>query len=168
MAEFLVFVVGVFVVLFIVACVVSFITSYQKEIAMANRSTEIFLINDDVRLMKGNWDDNPKVSKPELFKTLDKNIKVDDLVIVTSGTRHGFSIAKVTEVDLEPDMDSVEVVRWIVGPVDLKGHQHTIEKENEAIEMINKARRARKRRNLAEDIFDNVEDVKAIPLSSRK
>ena len=75
-----------------------------------NYSAAIFLINPAVRAVYGIYDAWPDKTKPmptkALFKTLDQSLKVDDLVLVPSGTRHDVTVMKLVEVDVEFDPET--------------------------------------------------------------
>ena len=52
-----------------------------------NRSTTVFLVNSQARAFTAIYEDG---GKTETFKTFDKDLKKDDLMVVTSKTRHGY------------------------------------------------------------------------------
>jgi hypothetical protein len=67
-----------------------------------NYTTAVFLINDSIRAVTCTYEND---GKRVPFKTLDKTIAVDDIVVVPSGTRHGMTTCKVVEVDSDVDYD---------------------------------------------------------------
>lgn len=81
-----------------------------------NLSASIMLVDrKSVRPVKVEYDpDNKYNNNPmKFFKTIDLTIKVGDLVIVQTHTRHGFTVAKVTEVDFPIDFYSNDEWGWI-------------------------------------------------------
>lgn len=80
-----------------------------------NLSAAIMLVNKTVRPVRVEYDpDNKYNNNPmKVFKTIDPDIKKDDLVIVETHTRHGFTIARVLEVDFAVDFHSSEPWGWI-------------------------------------------------------
>jgi hypothetical protein len=81
-----------------------------------NLSAAIMLVRPDaVRPVRVEYDpDNKYNNNPtKVFKTVDKSIKKDDLVIVTTTTRHGFTVCKVVEVDFPVDYNSTEQWGWV-------------------------------------------------------
>lgn len=86
----------------------------------------VFLINDQVKLIRVSYEPHneslgnvPKEanaylkerlvpeadSKKYLFKTLIQDLAVGDYVVVETGTRHGMTVCKVLEIDLDVDFD---------------------------------------------------------------
>lgn len=127
-----------------------------------NPQTTIFLINDDVRCIVAIYeDDNALTGKKaprEYFKTFDKSIAVDDLILVPTSTRHNVAVCKVVEIDVEIDLDHPpEDVRWIIGTVDLSGYLATAAAEKTALDSIRKAEKQHSRKVLQEKMFGNVD-----------
>lgn len=134
-----------------------------------NYSAAIFLINAQARCLLGTYDveDVAKTGKikREAFKTLDPTIHRGDLVIVTTTSRHGFTVVKIVEEDVEPNFDATEDFRWVVGKVDNETHERLKAQEAEAIEAIKKAERMKKRRELAETMLADAGDaVRSLPI----
>lgn len=125
----------------------------QKEPGM-NYSTAVILINPAIRVVQGKYEDN---GNSETFKTLDKNLKIDDYAVVESGTRWGITTVKIVAVDTSVDFDSPKEVKWAIQKIDMSAHLAIKEMENKAIEVI-KAGEMRKRR---EDIKRNTLDAVA-------
>lgn len=80
-----------------------------------NLSAAVMLVNKAVRPIRVLYDpDTPKSYNPEqLFKTLD-DVKVGDMVVVQTGTRHGLTVAKVQEVGFAVDFHKPGEWRWAV------------------------------------------------------
>lgn len=134
-----------------------------------NNSKIVFIVNQAARLIKASYDgptSDVKVAGTP-FKTLDPSIKVDDLVIVETSTRHGFTVVKVTEVDLDVDFDSTEELRWAFNPLDLAGFQELKAAEQAAIEKVRAIELKKKRAALQAAMFaDDEEAMNQLKLAS--
>ena len=134
-----------------------------------NLSTAIFLVNKSVRAVRVDYDpDNFKNTNPnKLFKTLDPDLKKDDYVIVPTHTRHGFTVAKVTEVGFRIDFHSTDQYAWVAGKVDKAAYDLLIEQEKVVVDRIGAAEENRIRAQLAESMglgdinFTDLDVVKA-------
>lgn len=127
----------------------------------------VFLINDDVRAIRGQYEDG---GKHEMFKTMDPTIKVDDLVVVESSTRHGMTVVKVTEVeDVEPDLEHGPDLKWVVQKVDMVSFSAMLAKEHQAITTVQQAEKRRKKAELRDRMFkDHEQQMKSLALSNHK
>jgi hypothetical protein len=133
-----------------------------------NHSTIVFLINDSVRAVQGVYEDIHG-AKPEVFKTLDPSVSVDDLIVVQSTTRHEMTVVKVTEVDVEIDLDTEAKIKWVVQRIDQGGFSKIIEQENEAISAVHSAERKRKKDELRKAVFaDQTDRINALQLANHK
>lgn len=130
-----------------------------------NYTTAVFLINKNVRAVLCNYEpDLP--DKKCMFKTLDPTVKVGDLVIVPTKTRHGMTVSKVIEADVDVDFDSATPVAWIVCKVDQSAHDVTLAQEAEAIAVIMSAERTKKRNELAAALLvDSKDALKALQIT---
>lgn len=141
----------------------------KKESGM-NLSTAIFLINKNARAIKANYDPDMPERKPSynaVFKTLDPDIKVDDMVVVPTKTRHGFTVVKVTEADFDIDLDTTEEIAWVVQKVDKDEFDSRLEQEATAMKTIRSAEIRKKREDLAKSILaDTMETIQALPIST--
>lgn len=128
-----------------------------------NHSKTVFLINDQVRAIRGSYQQDGTTA---VFKTLDQTIKKDDLVVVQTGTRHGMTVIKTTEVDIDLDMDSPEKIEWVVQKVDQQAFSDLIAQEDEMLAKVKKAELRKKRGDLADALFkDDMEAMKALPIA---
>lgn len=125
-----------------------------------NFSTAIFLYNDKVRAVLCSYDPGatPALTQKTMFKTLDTSIKEGDLVIVPTDTRHRFTIVRVENVDVEPDLETGQEVKWIAGVFDRAPHERNLELEAQATSAIKEAHRAQKRRELAKGLMGAAHD----------
>lgn len=110
------------------------------------------LVNKGIRSVKVEYDpDTYKNNSPFVrFKTIDQTIKKGDLVVVTTQTRHGFTVAKVTEVGFPVDFNSAEQWGWIVSKVDTEGHAARLELENKIIGKVGEVQENKMRNELKE------------------
>jgi hypothetical protein len=133
----------------------------------------VFLINEDVRLIRVSYDkdDVPALNgekRTYQFKTLDKSLKVDDLVIVETGTRHGLTVCKVTEVDLDVDFNDGISLKWAFHRVDTELVESIRAKEAEAITAAKRAELKRQRNQLRGDIFaEHSEMIAGLSLATK-
>lgn len=117
-----------------------------------NYSTAVFLINDAARAIYATYESDPN-AKRELFKTFDKSIGVDDLIIVPTDTRHKMTVCKVVEVDVDFDMEQPAPVKWVIDKVSLANFHKTLDQEAVAIEAIKSAELRKKREELRVALF---------------
>lgn len=130
-----------------------------------NYTTAVFLINKNVRAVLCNYEPDAP-DKKCMFKTLDPTVKVGDLVIVPTKTRHGMTVSKVIEADVDVDFDSATPVAWIVCKVDQTAHDVTLAQEAEAIAVIMSAERTKKRNELAAALLvDSKDALKALQIT---
>lgn len=129
-----------------------------------NYSKAIFLISDDVRGVLCTYEAHEGASK-KLYKTFDPTIEVDDFVVIPTETRHGMTVVKVTDVDVEPDLDNGAHVDWIIGRVDRADFEALAKQEAEAIERIKAGKRREEKAKLRETMLGSLseEEVKALP-----
>lgn len=140
-----------------------------------NLTQAIFLVNKGARAMRARYEpglgddqyNNPNGTKVKnaIFKTLDKEIKVGDLVVVPTSTRHGFTVVKVVEADISIDFEDKTPIEWIVSRVDLSAHKVLVEQEEQLTDEIRKAEMEVRRNQLANAL--NLSDsIKSLPLAA--
>lgn len=122
-----------------------------------NNSTIVFLINDHVRAILATYEGHDN-AKPEVFKTFDPLVAVDDLVVVQSTTRHEMTVVKVKEVDVDFNLDTSETIRWVTQRIDQSAFKDVLAQEAEAIAAVQSAERKRKKDELRKAIFADQED----------
>lgn len=117
-----------------------------------NLSAAIMLVRpDEVRPVRVEYDpDNKYNNNPmRVFKTVDPDIKVGDLVIAQTNTRHKFTIVKVSEVDFPVDFnDTSEQWGWIGGKFDVDGFADLIKIEDQVRGKVAKAQENKMRSEL--------------------
>lgn len=122
----------------------------EKEMNLTNNSAAVFLVTDAVRAIKATYelDKEEKEAKRDWFKTFDPGVAVGDLCIVPTGTRHGFTIVKVTEVDVEVDLQAGHSFRWIAGTFDRTTYDKLVADETAMLSKIASARKTKEREEL--------------------
>lgn len=141
---------------------------------ITNYSTAVFLLNNKVRAVLGIYKPDPlnapvsaPLEKRVMFKTLDPDIKKDDIVLVPSATRHNITTFKITDVDVDVDLESPTKVEWIVGVVDRTDYDQVLAMEASAINAIKSAQTTKKRKELRETLMADVpvDTIKALPIA---
>ena len=133
----------------------------------------VFLINDQVRLIRVSYDEGTPVPsgttvKTYQVKTLDQSIKVDDLVLVETATRHGLAVCKVVAVDLDVDFDDGISLKWAFGGIDLARIEEIRAQEADAITAAKRAELRRQREKLRGDIFaEHAEIISGLSLATK-
>lgn len=117
-----------------------------------NLSASVMLVNSSIRPVRVEYDpDIARNNNPcKFFKTLDTAIAVNDLVIVPTNTRHGFTIAKVCEIDFPVDFNSSDQWGWIGGKFDKTTYDEVLETEKAIVARIGKAQENKMRNELRE------------------
>lgn len=108
-----------------------------------NLKTAIFIVNPSTRCIKVSYEDG---QADKFAKTINPNIKVDDLVIIPTSTRHGFTVAKVKEVDVLFNLAGTADMFWVDQIVDKERYENLIEQEKKILETVQKADMRRERR----------------------
>ncbi len=127
-----------------------------------NFSTAIFLVRSDIRAVAVSYDvdSEGKGIRPfVMHKTADQTMGVGDYVVIPTDTRHGLTVARVEEVDLEVDFDNMTPAKWIVGALDLGAYENLLAKETEVIDAIKSAEKRRKREELADKLRADTPEV---------
>jgi len=126
-----------------------------------HRDRYVFLINKHARAIACLYcagDEHNSQNKRTLFKTLDSAIKKDDLVIVPTNTRHGFTVVKVVEVDADIDVKSDEPLAWIAGVFDKPAFDRLLSDEQAAMAKIRSAELRKEREELRKNMLGMAAD----------
>lgn len=117
-----------------------------------NLTAAIMLVNQGIRPVKVEYDpDVFKNNNPnKLFKTLDASLAKDDLVIVPTHTRHGFTIAKIVEIDFAVDFSDPSPWGWIGGKFDKATYDEVLKVEDGVKHRVAKAQENKMRKELAD------------------
>lgn len=133
-----------------------------------NYSTAVMLMNDNIKCVRTIYkheDDKPH--NPVLYKTFDHSLKVGDLIIVPTDTRHKRTVVKIIEINVEPDFDSNIKIDWVIGKVDEQYYASILEQEAKMIEVIKESEKRKKREQMKENILAmHADDIKALPIVS--
>jgi len=134
----------------------------------------VFLINDQVRLIRVSYDESHGVptgsapGKTYQVKTLDQSVAVDDLVLVETATRYGLTVCKVVAVDLDVDFDDGISLKWAFARVDSDHVAKILAQEAEAITAAKRAELRRQREKLRGDIFaEHAEIISGLSLTTK-
>lgn len=120
-----------------------------------NYSTAVMLVNPKIRAILTIYQPIEKTPNQGkyMFKTLDPDLKVGDLVLVPSDTRFGFTVNKIVEVDAEVDFDSSVQVKWIAAKVDVEQYESIVKMEAEMIDAIRTSENHKKRETMKNNMF---------------
>lgn len=133
-----------------------------------NLSTTVLLLNEECRAVLGVYEPDIDGQPPKprtMFKTFDPSIEKDDLVIVPTNTRHGMTVFKIVEVDVEVDFENPAKVDWIIDKVDSTRHALLLEQEGVMIGRIQKAQANEKREKLKAALLADIPNsIKALPI----
>lgn len=127
-------------------------------------SNRIFLASDTVRAVKGIFEtdtNNQPTAKREYFKTFNTTLKVGDLVNVETSTRHGVSVIKIVEIDVDIDIESNEPTRWILGRVETAEYEKFKTMEGDMVSEMKKAELKAKRDDMREKVMGRHADILA-------
>lgn len=123
-----------------------------------DNSKIVFLVNDAARAVRAQYEDGTaQAVKSHTFKTLDATLKVGDFAVVQSGTRWGYTVVKITEINVDVDFDSNIELKWLVAKVDLAAFERIVEMENAAIAVVQSAELRRKKAELRKTLFADQE-----------
>jgi hypothetical protein len=138
-----------------------------------NFSKAICLFNKKIRVIATIYDlESPVGSQAKtpartLYKTLDPNVRKDDLVIIPTDTRYKMSVVKVVETDVEiEDYDSPGELRWIIDRVDRAAYDRSVAMEVQGIELMRSAEKRRKREELQAAILKDNPDFQKLAIVS--
>lgn len=134
-----------------------------------NYSTAVFLINKNVRCMMATYEidrEDTATAKRTPFKTLDPGIGKGDLVIVPTGTRHGMTVVRVVESDVDVDFENMTPMAWIVQRVERGPYDVIVRDEERAINTIRSAEKRKKADELRAALIIDQEAVKQLAISS--
>ena len=131
-----------------------------------NFHTAIFLVNTKCRALRlaYEWcDENGKDMKgtavnTDIFKTLDQTIRVGDLVLGETQSRHKHAVYKVVETDIEPDLEHAHYIPWVAAKVD-SSLAASKAAEEEMLAAIRRRDKEKKRAELAETMLKDYGDV---------
>lgn len=119
-----------------------------------NPSLYSFLAEPSCRAVKVEYDPDSKLNNNynicRLYKTLDPTISVDNLVVVPTETRHGFTVCKVVEVDLQVNYNGNDEYRWVLGKVDKAAYDALLDQDKAVKSKIGKIEENKIKRELME------------------
>ncbi len=102
-----------------------------------------------------------------MFKTFDTDVKPGDFVLVPTTTRHNMTVVKITDVDVEFDIETTVKVEWVIGRVELSDYEKLVAQELAAVQAIQSAEKNRKRKALRESILADAENaINKLPIAA--
>lgn len=125
-----------------------------------NYSTAVMLFNPNIRAIGVSYDpEEYKLNKKTYtYKTLDETIEVGDFVVVPTSTRHGFTVVRVEEVDVEIDFESSMEIKWIGDRVNHEVFEKITQEEKTWIDQMKKAQVRKKREDLKNSMMEMYKD----------
>lgn len=134
-----------------------------------NHTLSALLLSEEVLMVGCQFVEHGKVYN---YKTMDKNLKVGDLVTVQcTGREHNYDVAivKVVEVDVEPDFHTHHEFKWVIGKVDMEGLKDLLQQEKDAVNQVKKLERTAKRKQILAALTNAAEETKlCLPSFMRK
>lgn len=134
-----------------------------------NYSTAVMLINQNIRavLISYETDKDGKGIRPyTMFKTLDRSIKVGDLVVVPTDTRHKNTVVRVEEVDVDVDFESPVKVDWIAAKVDMSSYVNIQIEESKWIDALKASEKRRKREDIKKNMLEMYDEgIEKLPIA---
>lgn len=128
-----------------------------------NYTAAILIVKENVRVIKAKYE-KEEFSKEVLFKTTDPLIKVGDIIVVPSKTRHNFTTNKVVDVDVVIDTDLPQELTWVAARVDLEDYNTILVQEEEIIKKVKSAEMRQKREALLNNLEKDRAAIEALPL----
>lgn len=121
-----------------------------------NYSTAILVMNPDARCVKVIYEPDTEQMKQtrEMFKTFDKTLKVDDFVVVPTGTRFNLTVCKIVDVGVDDWMDTGKELGWVVGRVDIAAAIKVKAWEADAIQGLKDAEKRKRRREMQASMME--------------
>lgn len=127
-----------------------------------HNSRKVFLLDEDKApvCIKAIYDEGERGKE---FKTFDRSIQVGDRIVVGTDTRLLQTVCEVTEIDIEPDLDSNSVIEWVIHKIDLTQYENTLAVEEKLVVRIRKGEKMAKRKALREAMLGDI-DVSDVQL----
>lgn len=91
------------------------------------------------------------------FKTFMTDLEVGEKIIVTSDTRHGFTVCEVLEIDVEPTLNDSSKIHWAVNRFDTTDHENIIKGEKDFLAVAKKAELAKQREQMRETMMGDLD-----------
>lgn len=111
----------------------------------------ILAINDTVRVVSCIYEQDKATYN---FKTTIQDLAKDDIVVIPTSTRIGFTCVKVVDVDVDFDIESDIELSWIVARVDRAEYEAVLEHERAVIKTVIGIERKRKQKELRAAMLD--------------
>lgn len=128
----------------------------------AKQDTMIFVSSDKVRALLVEYEPGTKTEGLVQVKTLDPSICVGDFVVVPTRTRHKYTVVKVKEADVVPNMEPTHECYWIVGKVEMEDYEKLLENERAVVARLLQIQLNASRRALRSEMQLSDEDMKSL------
>lgn len=114
-----------------------------------NYSTLVFLVNDQARAVNAIYE-STEGAKKYLFKTFDQTLKVGDHCVVESTLKSsiGLAVVRITELDVEFDLETDVQLKWLIGKVDQTSYLQGLSDEDAAIKKVRAKEMLKKKADL--------------------
>ena len=125
-----------------------------------NYSTAVMLFNPNIRAIKVSYETKEENKNRAFYtyKTLDETIQVGDYVVVPTDTRHGMTVCKVEEVDIEIDFEDNTQIKWLVDRVASESYEKILEDEKVWIDQMKAAQKRKQREELKKSMMEMYQD----------
>ena len=94
-----------------------------------------------------------------VFKTMDASLVVGDIITVQSTTRHGITVCRVTEVDVEIDLDTTLELKWVISKIDTEAFMEVLQMEADAVKAVQRAEKNARRDKIKKQIIGDNADI---------
>ena len=134
-----------------------------------NKSMAVFAVDKNIRGIVAVYNDTDSTDQGVFYKTFDDSLAVDDIIVVPTKTRLGYTTNKVVKVDVAPDFERTKEVKWVVGRVNMDMFDKNVAGEKSLIEKLNEGDLNRARddvaRQLRETMGEDFKQIEAISLN---
>lgn len=130
-----------------------------------NYSSAIFLVNDAARAIAISYDVEPdgKGKRPfTVFKSLDPSLAVGQYVTIPTDTRHGMTVVRIEEVNVDVDQASPVQLQWIIGPVQTDTYKAILAQEASGIAKIKSAEKLAAQKELRAKLLADNPDIQSL------
>lgn len=91
-------------------------------------------------------------------KHLIRRLRLDEFVVVPTGTRLNLTVCKIVEVDVDDWMDTDKELGWVVGRVDMADANKVKAWELEAIQGLKDAEKRKRRREMQASMTEAMDE----------
>ena len=99
------------------------------------------------------------IAEGDVFKTMDATLRVGDIIAVQASTRHGITVCRVTEVDVEIDLDTPTEIKWVISRINTEAFMAVLSMEAEAIKAVQRSEKQARREKIKKQIIGDNADI---------